>query len=289
MGDYAVSVTGQLCLSVLLFTGTISGAVAPLEACSQGSRTSGECPSITSTVGAAGVSIGATQTTPGSPGGQTSTSGQASSAPRGPWRPPPVRNPVLGSAQCSVIIAGSCRGQSPPKNPPPAAATVVDAPRAPTSLSDLATFSPGSPGIVVEPGAWSIPRVTTNIFAVAGTETQRGELLGWPIEVRFSPQAFKWNYGDGSRVTHRVAGGSWGSAQFSTTPTGHIFRSPGRYPVSVEVDYAVAYRFDGGAFVSLPGELTRSAGPVALTVLRVTPVLVESGCGGRTPVGGRCE
>lgn len=287
-----MSVVGLLWISVLLGAGATPAAVVPLEVCSQGGRTSGECLNITSTIDAGGVAMGATGTIPGSPGGQTSSPGQASSSGQArpvPWRPAPVRNPVLGSAQCTVIIAGSCRGQSPPRNPPAPAVTVVAAPIPPTSVSDLASFSPRAPGIVVEPGAWSIPRVTTNIFAVASTETQRGELLGWPIEVRFSPQVFRWNYGDGSRGTHAVPGRSWGSAQFSTTATGHVFRAPGRYLISVEVDYAVAYRFEGGAFVALSGVVTRSTGPVALTVLRVTPVLVADGCGGKALVGGRCE
>jgi hypothetical protein len=290
VGDHAVSVTGLLLLSSLLVAGGMApGALAPFEACSQGSRTSGECPSITSTVDSGGVSVGATVSTTGSPGSQTTTTGSSDSSPRLPWSAPPVRNPVLGSPQCTVIIGGSCRGQSPPKNPPGAALTTVDGPIAPTSLSDVASFSPRAPGIIVEPGAWSLPRLTTNIIAVAGAEIQRGELLGWPIEVRFSPQTYRWNYGDGSRATHSVAGGSWGQAQFSSTPTGHVYRSPGRYSITVEVDYGVAYRFGDGAFVPLSGVVRMGGGPVGVTVLRVTPVLVDGGCAGKALVGGRCE
>ena len=290
MGDHAVSVTGLLVLSSLLVAGGMTpGALVPLEACSHGSMTSGECPSITTTVDSGGVSLGASLSTPGSPGGTTTTPGQSASPPRAPWSAPPVRNPVLGSPECTVIIGGSCRGQSPPKNPPVGATATVDEPTAPTSLSDLASFSPRAPGIVLEPGAWSLPRLSTNIIAVAGTEIQSGELLGWPIEVRFSPQTYRWNYGDGSRATHSVPGASWGQAQFSRTPTGHIYRSPGRYSISLEVDYALAYRFGEGAFVPLSGAVRRAAGPVVISVLRVTPVLVDEGCAGTALVGGRCE
>lgn len=284
-----MSVTGVWWLgSLLVAAGLHPGALVPLEACSHGSMTSGECPSITTTVDSGGVSLGASVSTPGSPGSTTTTPGQSSSPPRAPWSAPPVRNPVLGSPECTVIIGGSCRGQSPPRNPP-VVTTTVDEPIAPTSLSDLAAFSPRVPGIIVEPGAWSLPRLSTNIIAVAGTEIQSGELLGWPIEVRFSPETYRWNYGDGSRVTHSVAGASWGQAQFSRTPTGHVFRSPGRYFVTLEVDYAVAYRFGEGAFVPLSGVVRRGAGPVGINVLRVTPVLVEDGCAGTALVEGRCE
>lgn len=282
-----MSVSGLVGCGVLLVA-LLQGGLAPLEACSQGSRTSGECLNITSTVDSGAVTLGATQSTPGSPGGATTTGG-GTPGPSAPWTPPPVRNPVLGSAQCTVILAGSCRGQSPPKNPPSAQSSDVLRPTPPSSVSDLASFAPQVPGIVIEPGGWSLPRLTTNIYATAGIHSRRGELLGWPIEVRFSPQTYHWSYGDGARSSRGVAGGSWGAAQFSATSTGHVYRAPGRYSITLQVDYAVSYRFDDGAFVPVAGTVSAGSGPVELTVLRVTPVLVDRGCGGQSLVGGRCE
>lgn len=277
-----------LIIAVVLTSTPGTGPVL-LEACSQGSRISGECANISSTVDGQSVTLGATQSTPGSPGGATSTPlAPPQTGPRLPWSPPPVRNPVLGSAQCSVIIAGSCRGQSPPKNPPQASAPAVVRPIPPGSLSDLAAFSPSSPAIVVEPGAWSLPRVMTNIYASAQEHSQAGELLGWPIEVRFSPRGYRWNYGDGSSANHSEPGGSWGARQFSPTSTGHIYRAPGTYTITLQVDYAVSYRFDTGAFVPVAGQVSASAGSTSVTVLRVTPVLVDRGCDASTLVEGRC-
>jgi hypothetical protein len=285
---------------------SLGGGGHPAEACSQGARISGVC--VNSTVDSGGATIGATTTTPGQPGGTTGgstssgsssattgSSGAGATAPRFPWTPPPPRDPVLGSAQCSVIIAGSCRGQSPPKNPPataPVTSTVapavVRAPTPPGTASELASFAPGNPRIVIEPGSWSLPRVVTNIYSTASGETQSGQLLGWPIEVRFTPQVFRWAYGDGATARHTGRGGSWGSNQFQATSTGHVYRSPGTYNVTLSVEYAVSYRFDGGAFVGVPGTVTRQASTTSVTVLRVSPVLVESGCAPVSLVGGRC-
>lgn len=282
-----MSVSVVLAISaVLALGGVLDAGGSWREACSQASRTSGECPSVTTTVDSDGVTLGATQTTPGSAGTTSEPSSTPLNAPRSP---PPVRNPVLGSAQCTVIIGGSCRGQSPPKTPPVPEVSVAQKPTAPRTLSDLVSFAPDAPGIVVEPGTWSLPRLETNIYSSARSHTRVGELLGWPIEVRFSPQLFRWNYGDGSGASHTQAGRSWGAAQFSASPTGHVYRAPGEYAITLQVDYSVAYRFGDGPFVPLSGTVTTDSGVFGLTVLRVTPVLVDHGCAGKILVEGRCE
>lgn len=279
--------TSGLLALALAFAGVGSGTAVWFEACSQASRTGGGCSPISSSVNADGVTLGATVTTPGSPGAQAGT--PATSVFSSPRIPRPPRNPVLGSRQCSIILAGLCRGQSAPKNPPPQAARVQRAPIPPTSVSDLVAFQPLPPGIVIEPGSWSLPRVPTNVFSSASAHSQSGTLLGWPIEVRFSPQSFRWSYGDGTTVTRSEAGSSWGSDQFGSTPTSHIFRAPGTYTVTLQVDYSVSYRFDQGGFVALVGLVTRSGPPATLQILRVNSVLVDEGCPAGGLVHGRCE
>lgn len=278
--------SGVLAL-VLAFGGVGSGTAVWFEACSQASRTGGGCAGISTSVSADGVTLGATVTSPGSPG--TSANTPASSVFSSPRIPRPPRNPVLGSRQCSIILAGLCRGQSAPKNPPPPAARVQRAPTPPTSVSDLVAFQPLPPGIVIEPGSWSLPRVPTNIFTSAGVQSQSGTLLGWPIEVRFSPQSFRWSYGDGASVTRSEPGSSWGSNQFGATGTSHVFRAPGTYTITLQVDYSVSYRFNQGGFVPLAGVVSRSGPPAALQILRVDSVLVEEGCPLGGLVQGRCE
>jgi hypothetical protein len=276
--------------------------LVPFEECSQGSRTSGECVAVTSEVTDSGVSLGATVTSPGSTGtsgssgsssGQSSDSSPTLAGPPTVWTPPPRRDPVLGSATCTVIIQGSCRGSSPPKNPPvtdpdTSVWTAPTAPTPPTSISDLAAFQPAGSTIQIEPGWWSLPRVPTNMYSTAGVDIQAGELLGWPIQVRFTPQAYRWSFGDGSFARRSSSGGSWGSAQFSPTSTSHTYPAPGLYSLGLTIEYSVSYRFEGGAFVDLPGVVTKSVGSANLQVLRVSPVLANQGCVVSDLRKGRC-
>jgi len=292
VGALALGLTPQGALS--------AQSSASASECSQSSRTSGECPTISTEVGTNSVLISATETSPGTTGGGSggssgdSSTPTSSSAPRLPWSPPPPRSPVLGTAECTIIVAGRCRAGSPSRNPPaatpprPAEPAVVLAPTPPSSISDLAEFSPEPASFVIEPGSWSLPRLPTNMYSRAQEHQVPGELLGWPIEVRFTPQAFRWSYGDGSTATTSGSGSSWGGAQFSATSTSHVYRQPGVYGVGLSVEYRVAYRFGQGAFMPLAGTVTRSAGVQQLTVLRVTPVLVDQGCQVSELRGGRC-
>lgn len=264
----------------------------PAEECSQGARTSGGCLTITTEVTDQQVTLGVGVTIPGT---ESSTSASPAPRPLAPlspgasWSPPPPRDPVLGSSQCVNIVSGSCRGSSPAKNPVQAEeAAPVARPIPPTSLSDVASFSPSGSTIVVEPGWWSLPRVPTNIYTQAATETKPGELLGWPIEVRFEPQAFRWSYGDGTFRRTASSGGSWGAAQFTSTATSHVYRAPGTYSLGLSVEYAVSYRFPGEAFVSIPGSVTQDGGTTSIQVLRVSPVLTEAGCAPSLLADGRC-
>ena len=158
----------------------------------------------------------------------------------------------------------------------------------PQSLSDVAQFAPGGAGFVQEPTGWSLPLLPTNVFSTASATTESGELLGWPIEVRFTPVAYTWSFGDGTTRVDSSPGASWGTRQFSVTPTSHRYEISGDYRIGLEVTYEASYRFDGGAFQSLPGQITRSGGDKVVEVLSVTPVLVDRGCHSETLVAGRC-
>lgn len=270
-----VSVRVKALLSGLLGAVLVVGFVTPASAseCTHAERTSGQCPGVGASVSNGGVTVSGTQVTPGTPG----------TSYRGTWTPPPPRDPVLGSAQCEVKVAGLCRGTSPSKE-------VVQKvePTPPQSLNDIAHFAPGGASFVQEPAGWSLPLMPMNVYSIAQETTQAGELLGWPIEVRFTPVAYNWTFGDGNSARRTVPGSSWGSRQFSTTATSHVYELSGDYRVGLSVTYEASYRFDGGPFLSIPGQITRSGGERIVEVLSVTPVLVDRGCQSETLVQGRC-
>lgn len=266
-----VKLAGSALLTICFLALGISPASA--SECTHAERTSGQCSGIGATVTAEGVTVSGTQVTPGTPG----------SGYRGTWSPPPPRDPVLGSAQCEIKIAGLCRGTSPSRE-----VVEREEPTPPQSLSDVAQFAPGDASFVQEPAGWSLPLLPINVFSTAQGTTESGELLGWPIEVRFTPVAYRWSFGDGATRVSSSPGSSWGSRQFSTTAVSHVYELSGDYQVSHSVTYRASYRFDGGSFVSLPGEITRSGGQTTVEVLSVTPVLVDRGCHAETLVSGRC-
>ena len=275
--------------------------------CSQADRNAGECRSIdgsttdshvtirvdTSTPGSSGSSGSGGSTGTGSGGGGSQATQETAASPvpprirRGP--PPPPRLPTLGSSDCEVVIAGMCRAPSPGRNQPapttpaPAApgphtpATPSSPPTPPRSVSELGAFSPERPGVSIQPGDWSMPRLPTNFIANASRHRQSGELAGWPIEVRFIPHRYHWSFGDGHRATFAEPGKTWsalGLRQFQHTSTSHVYQRPGSYQASVRVEYRAEFRFVGESWQRLSGTVSATSATSRIRVLTVSPLLL---------------
>lgn len=262
---------GILAVVGALVLGTATPALAD---CTQGERIGGECSSVTTTSDGSEVTIGLTTSSNGSPG--TAASSSTSSYVSGSWSPPPIRQEAeLGSSECEVKLAGLCRAQAPSK---PTATKNIEPtpPTPPTHASQLKGFRPETPIIAIEPNAWSLPTLAVNMYARAERHRVNGELLGWPVVVRFTPVAFHWNYGDGTGRSVSSPGSSLsaqGKEQFDTTSTSHVYRRPGRYTVSLKVDYRVEFRFVEGNFRHIDGLVSARALSRAIDVLTVSPLL----------------
>ena len=259
----------------------------------------GGAPAPSGSSGSAGITTGGG--TSQSPGSQTTGSSatqsgsrpsSSSSRPVRRGQPPPPRTPVLGSSECQIRLGGLCRAQSPPRvqtTPSSAVTTSVTParpapppppPRPPTppqSASELAAFQPDRPTLVSEPGDWSMPTLPTNFVARATTHTRSGQLAGWPVEVRFTPVRFHWDFGDRRQATFTDPGQTWatlGLKQFDPTPTSHTYARPGRYVTSVRVDYRVEFRFVGEAFQPVSGTVSSASENRTIRVLTVSPLLL---------------
>ncbi len=253
----------------------VLGSVTPaLADCTQGERIGGECSAVTTSSDGEEVTIGVTTSSEGSAGSTSSSSTQSSGY--GVWSPPPIRHEAeLGSGECEVKLAGLCRAQAPAK---PASSTTTETapPTPPTHASQLKGFRPDSPSIAIEPNAWSLPTLPVNIYGLASRHRVSGELLGWPVVVRFTPTTFHWNYGDGTGRSTGSSGSSLlaqGKKQFDVTSTSHVYRRPGRYTVSLQVDYRVEFRFADGAFRDIDGVVSARARSRAIDVFTVSPLL----------------
>lgn len=123
-----------------------------------------------------------------------------------------------------------------------------------------------------------------NILASGGSSTRTGELFGIPAEVRFTPVAYSFDYGDGSApLSTATPGATWaalGLAEFEPTPTSHVYESAGTFTVTLLVDYAAEYRVGGaGAFTPIPGTLAIPSAPITIVVAdSAATALVDRDC-----------
>jgi len=254
--------------------------------CSQAERAAGSCNDTTSQWSTENdgdqVTIIREEQQNGVEGTQAdgSTSGAVTSPgnPSGPSLPPVIRPEAeLGSSECEIKVQGLCRGAAPSKTPP-AQQQENTPPTPPRYASELKNFRPHSPSILLEPDGWSVPTLATNMIAGASRHTIRGELLGWPVEVRFRPVAYHWSFGDGSSRSTSSGGGSWSSRnvpQFSPTETSHRYLRPGNYRVGLVVDYRVEFRFAGDEFDDINGNVSARAPSRSVEVFSVSPLLVK--------------
>jgi hypothetical protein len=160
----------------------------------------------------------------------------------------------------------------------------------PITLTDIASFRP-HPGVqYMEPHGWAVVGLDTNFYAVVGTQVQAGTLLGHDAAVRFTPVAYRWDYGDGTVVTLPTRGGTWaalGLPEFARTPTSHVYRTAGHYVIRLTIEFRAEYRFAGGAYVPIAGRLALPANELRIRAGSATTVLVDRDCT-RNPDGPGC-
>lgn len=164
----------------------------------------------------------------------------------------------------------------------------AEAGSAPVTLADIAHFRPEIGPHTMEPGGWAIQGLPANFVSAASVHAVDGELFGTPASMRFTPVAWRWDYGDGSTSTPHTGGSRWvdlGTPEFSPTATSHVFEHPGTYRVTLTVDFRAEYRVGTGAWTPIAGTVPIAADALSLTVARATTVLVDGTCDGARPDG----
>ena len=149
------------------------------------------------------------------------------------------------------------------------------------TLADIARFRP-APGVQrMEPDGWVVVGLPANIYSLVDRQVVPGQLLGQSADVRFTPIAWHWDYGDGTTATRTTKGGTWaglGLREFEATPTSHVYRSPGDYTVRLSIRYRAEYRIGGGAFVPIAGTIVLPANELRITAGGAKTVLVDRDC-----------
>jgi len=201
----------------------------------------------------------------GGAGGGTGSGG----APVLPDRDPSDAGHACLVATDPVWVAQHCAVNTPGE--PPRAITLVD----------LASFRPQPPRQQMEPDGWAVAGLDTNFYALTDPHVVDGQLLGRPASVRFTPTRYDWAYGDGSAAALGTKGGTWrqlGLAEFSPTPTSHVYAHEGEYTITLQVGFAAEYRFAGGSWIPVPGLVTLPANELHTVVTGAKTVLVDGDC-----------
>lgn len=175
---------------------------------------------------------------------------------------------------CSPVNPADCDFTGAEPTPPPAGEPAV-------TLRDIATFHPAPHEHTAEPAGWAVIDLPANAIADVDTVTRSGTLFGRPVDVRFHPVAYQWAYSDGGMVNSGDPGATWadlGQAEFTATPTSHVYRSKGEHTARLDVTYVAEYRFDGSAWRWIDGTLTIEGAPQRVLVGEFDTVLVTGPC-----------
>ncbi|CAH0126093.1 hypothetical protein SRABI98_00130 [Microbacterium sp. Bi98] len=270
----------------LIAVAAVAGALWSMMATADGSDSAGDY--LYGTDGSS-LTISGTQQQPSTdPGTDSNWSDGGPGDGKGPSTPSGPSQEAIDLAAC-MDDSGTTRCAPRPNRPAPPA-SAPSTPGAPTiTISDLARFAPASIRATAEPGNVGIAGMPTNFTAAASTQIQDGELFGAPLRVRFAPASYIYTYGDGSSATVTTPGQTWealGQAQFTPTPTSHVYREPGVYPARVDIRFTAQVDL-GGGWIDIPGQLTTSGATQEIRILEARTALVAHTCH-ENPAGVGC-
>lgn len=158
------------------------------------------------------------------------------------------------------------------------------------STTDLASFRPRAASMQHEPAGAAIVGMPSNVVAEASTHEIAGELFGFAVAVRFVPVSYTFEYGDGTVRTVGTGGASWaalGQAEFTPTPTSHVFQERGTRRVTAWVNYRASVLFDDSYRRDVAGIVRGAAQGTDVRVVAVRTALVDQTCRER-PSGPGC-
>lgn len=150
----------------------------------------------------------------------------------------------------------------------------------PVTIADLVRFAPAGSTLTGEPNNVGVAGLPTNFVATASTQTIAGELLGFPLAVRFTPAAYDFVYGDGTASTSSTGGATWtdlAQAQFTPTATSHAYSERGTYTALVDVRYTAEVDFGTGWF-PVTGQVTSHGAPQEIRIFEAHTALVAFTC-----------
>ncbi len=227
---------------------------------------------------------------------QQGVTGEATSANKrrgSPGKPAtPARRPLaprpLGPKQAQQTAAAACiwnegcgANRSPtdgPLTPIPGDRAEPDTPARVITVQDVARYLPATATLHTEPDGWAVVDVPANFWVDVAPVTVDGELLGAAAEVRFTPRAYRWDYGDSASQTTTAPGATWaalGQEELTETATSHEYEKRAVVQPTVTVLYAAEYRLAGGPWTGIDGAVIDTTPPIRTLVVRERTALTN--------------
>ena len=149
------------------------------------------------------------------------------------------------------------------------------------TINDVRRFLVDPGTALMEPDGWTIAGLHTNFYAHSPIQVASGQLLGNQAQVRFTPRAWLWSYGDGSSSTEPTAGRTWkqlGQHEFTRTATSHVYDRVGDYTIRLSIVFTAEYRWGSTGWATIPGSITLPANELYITAGTADTVLVDRDC-----------
>lgn len=129
---------------------------------------------------------------------------------------------------------------------------------------------PASDLVVQPPGGKTLVNLETNFYtldnqAIPQTVTVASQV----VEIRATPTAYTFNFGDGASTTSATPGRPHPHLDIT-----HVYEQVGKVAVSLDTTYSGEYRIGGGDWVAIPDTLTVAGTPQDLQVVEAIPHLV---------------
>lgn len=97
-------------------------------------------------------------------------------------------------------------------------------------------------------------------------------LLGQRVELAIRPSGFRWDFGDGQRLTSSTPGAAYPSRAI----THRYLDADVTVRAEVAVTWTARWRLNGGAWADVPGSVTTVGPPAVLRIVEAVPNLVAS-------------
>ncbi|MFB9777618.1 PKD domain-containing protein [Brevibacterium otitidis] len=110
----------------------------------------------------------------------------------------------------------------------------------------------------------------------SSSRTVTMELAGYLVEIRVTPNEYRWDFGDGNKKTTTSAGREPRYAH--DADISHSYGESGKYTINLTTSYIGQFRVDGGPWEDIPGTADVPSTPVPIDIYRYVRYLVDEEC-----------